>query len=83
MEFGTVKVEESNLYQSRHWHITDAIMRDVPIYDIALNCGTSDTYINQTYSHVTTKMRSSVITKNQGAHSMKEETKKKILEASR
>ena len=71
------------LYQSRHWHITDAIMRDVPIYDIALNCGTSDTYINQTYSHVTTKMRSSVITKNQGAHSMKEETKKKILEASR
>ena len=73
----------NQLYQSRHWHINDAIMRDLPIYGITLNCGTSDTYVNKTYSHLTTKMMSSVLNKNQSAHSMKEETKKKISGPSR
>ena len=71
------------LYSSRHWHISDAIMRDVPIWDIAQNTGTSEKYISSTYAHISTRMRSEVLTKNQGAHNMKEETKKKILAASK
>ena len=37
-------------------------------YDIALNCGTSINYIEKTYSHVTTLMRSKEITKGLGKH---------------
>ena len=41
------------------------------MYDVALNAGTSITYIEQTYSHVTTLMRSKEITKGLGAHRVK------------
>ena len=59
-------------YQARHHHITEAIMRGVDIYDIALNCGTSINYIEKTYSHVTVQMRSKDITKGLGVHRLYE-----------
>ena len=55
-------------YSARHHYITEGIQRGVDIYDLAINCGTSLTYIEQTYSHVTTLMRSKEITKNLGKH---------------
>lgn len=55
-------------YSARHHYITEAIQRGVDIYDIALNCGTSINYIEKTYSHVTTLMRSKEITKGLGKH---------------
>ena len=59
-------------YQARHHHITEAIMRGVDIYDIALNCGTSINYIEKTYSHVSVQMRSKSITKGLGVHRLYE-----------
>ena len=61
------------LYSSRHYYITEAIMRGVTMNDIALNCGTSIQYIEETYSHITTTMRSKAITQGLGIHSMSEE----------
>ena len=66
------------LYSSRHYWITDAIMRGLSMNDIAMNCGTSIQYIESTYSKVTTEMRASQITKNLGVHSLSEERKKEI-----
>ena len=59
------------LYSARHHYITEALYRGVDMYDVALNCGTSITYIEQTYSHVTTLMRSKELTKGLGAHRVK------------
>ena len=59
------------LYSARHHYITEALLRGVDMYDVALNAGTSITYIEQTYSHVTTLMRSKEITKGLGAHRVK------------
>ena len=53
-------------YCARHHHITEAIQRGIDIYDVALNCGTSLTYIEQTYSHITTLMRSKQLTQGLG-----------------
>ena len=68
------------LYSSRLYYITEAIMRGVTMNDIALNCGTSIQYIEETYSHITTTMRSKDITQGLGIHSMSEESKKKFIE---
>ena len=53
-------------YCARHHHITEAIQRGVDVYDVALNCGTSLNYIEKTYSHITTLMRSKQLTKGLG-----------------
>ena len=65
---GVIDLNGRNItnYCARHWHITEAIQRGVDIYDIALNCGTSLNYIEKTYSHITTLMRSRDITKGLG-----------------
>ena len=55
-------------YSARHHYITEGIQRGVDIYDLALNCGTSINYIEKTYSHITTLMRSKEITKGLGKH---------------
>ena len=65
---GVIDLNGRNIsnYCARHHHITEAIQRGVDIYDIALNCGTSLNYIEKTYSHITTLMRSKDITKGLG-----------------
>ena len=52
-------------YSSRHYAITDALLRGVSIYDVALNTGTSIQYIQSTYSHCTALLKSEAITNNQ------------------
>ena len=54
-------------YSSRHHAATQALMRGVDIYDLSINLGTSVNYIEKTYSHVTTMMKSKELTKGQGA----------------
>ena len=68
------------LYSSRHYWITDAIMRGLPMNHIAQNCGTSITHIESTYSKVTTEMIASDITKGLGIHSLSEESKRKYMD---
>ena len=68
--------EESELERQA----AEAIMRGVSMNDIAINCGTSIKYIEETYSHVTSTMRSKEITKGLGAHTMSEESKRKYLD---
>ena len=55
-----------NLYGARHFYATARLMRGVSMQDLAMNMGTSTAYIESTYSHLTTLMRSSEITKGQG-----------------
>jgi len=52
-------------YSSRHYAITEALLRGVGIYDVALNTGTSIQYIQSTYSHCTALLKSEAITNNQ------------------
>ena len=59
-------------YCARHFYITDALLRDVDIYDIAQNAGTSVQYIESTYSKVTTEMKAEDLTKNLGGHRVKD-----------
>ena len=54
-------------YSSRHHAATQALMRGVDIYDLSINLGTSVNYIEKTYSHITTMMKSKELTKGQGA----------------
>ena len=68
------------LYSSRHYWITDAIMRGLTMNDIAMNCGTSITYVESTYSKVTTEMRASQITQGLGIHSLSEESKRRYMD---
>ena len=68
------------LYSSRHHYISERIMQNVSMNDIAINCGTSIKYIEETYSHITSVMRSKEITKGLGAHRMSEESKQKYLD---
>ncbi len=65
---GVIELGGRNIsnYCARHHHITEAIQRGVDIYDVALNCGTSLNYIEKTYSHITTLMRSRQLTKGLG-----------------
>ena len=60
-------------YSARHYAATDALMRGVSIYDVAVNLGTSVHYIEQTYSKVTALKKSTEITKGQGIHKIIEE----------
>lgn len=53
-------------YSARHFAATDALMRGVDIYTLAVNLGTSVNYIEKTYSHITAMMKSKEITKGQG-----------------
>jgi integrase len=60
-------------YSARHYAATDALMRGVSIYDVAINLGTSVHYIEQTYSKITALKKSGEITKGQGIHKVIEE----------
>ena len=60
-------------YSARHFYATQAIMRKMSIYDIALNMGTSIQYLESTYIHSTTLMKADEMTKGQGIY--------KVLEA--
>ena len=53
---GVWKPEGRNItnYSARHYYATQAIMRRLDIYDIALNMGTSIQYLQSTYIHATT-----------------------------
>lgn len=53
-------------YSARHFAATNALMRGVSIYDLAVNLGTSVHYIERTYSHITATMKSKELTKGQG-----------------
>ena len=64
-------------YSARHYFATQAIMRRVDIYDIALNMGTSIQYLQSTYIHATTLMKADDITKGQGMYKELEERKEK------
>ena len=61
------------LYMFRHGYITNRLLRGVSMEDIRINCGTSITYIESTYTHVTTSMRSKEITKGLGKHRLKKD----------
>ena len=54
------------LYSARHFYCTQRLLNKVDIHTLALNMGTSITYIEKTYSHLTTLMMSDEITKGQG-----------------
>ena len=64
-------------YSARHYYATQAIMRRVDIYDIALNMGTSIQYLQSTYIHATTLMKSDELTKGQGIWKVMEERQEK------
>ena len=55
-----------NQYSARHFAATQALMRGVNIYDLSVNLGTSVLYIERTYSHITSMMKSKELTKGQG-----------------
>ena len=63
-------------YSARHFYATTAIMRGVDMYDLALNMGTSLTYLQNTYLHITTLMKSDDLTKDQGIYKVMTERKK-------
>ncbi len=65
-------------YSARHYAATDALMRGVSIYDVALNLGTSVHYIEQTYSKITALKKSKEITRGQGIHRVIEEKAVKL-----
>ena len=64
------KLDETNRhltqYSARHYAATQALMRGVDIYDVSINLGTSVSYLERTYSHVSTMMKSKELTKGQG-----------------
>ena len=69
-----------NQYSARHHAATQALMRGVNIYDLAINLGTSVLYIERTYSHITAMMKSKELTAGQGRWNAIEETKPKFRE---
>lgn len=53
-------------YSARHYAAVDALMRDVSIYDVAMNLGTSVHYIEKTYAkQLTAIKRQAQLTKGQ------------------
>jgi integrase len=60
-------------YSARHYYATQAIMRKVDIFDLALNMGTSITYLQNTYIHATALMKADAMTKGQGIYKLIEE----------
>ena len=69
------------LYSARHYYATDALMRKVDIYTLALNMGTSIGYISSTYSHITTQMKSEEITQEQVYHKVLSRRRRNQVEA--
>ena len=69
-------------YSARHYYATEAIMRGVDMYDLALNMGTSITYLSSTYLHITTLMKADGMAKDQGIYKVmaERETKKAATE---
>ena len=61
-------------YSARHYAATQALMRGVNIYDLAINLGTSVLYIERTYSHITAMMKSKELTAGQGRWNAIKET---------
>ena len=55
-------------YSARHYYASQAILRGVDMYDLALNMGTSLQYLQSTYLHISTLMRSDDLTKDQGIY---------------
>lgn len=54
-------------YSARHYAAVDALMRDVSVYDVAMNLGTSVHYIEKTYAkQLTSMMKQKELTKGQG-----------------
>lgn len=76
---GIWKPEGRNItnYSARHYYATQAIMRKMDIYDIALNMGTSIQFLQSTYIHTTTLMKADDMTKGQGIYQVLEERKEK------
>jgi hypothetical protein len=64
-------------YSARHFYATQAIMRGVDMYDLALNMGTSLVYLQSTYLHITTLMKADGMTKDQGIYKTMKERKSK------
>ena len=66
-------------YSARHYAVVDALMRDVNVYDVAMNVGTSVHYIEKTYAkQLTSIMRQKELTKGQGYWKTLEEREKEI-----
>jgi integrase len=78
-EAGVWKSENRNItnYSARHYFATQSLMRKLDIYEVALNMGTSVYYLEQTYSHITTIMKSDELTKGQGYYKHREEQEEK------
>jgi len=54
-------------YSARHYAVVDALMRNVSVYDVAMNVGTSVHYIEKTYAKTLTAiMKQKELTKGQG-----------------
>jgi len=54
-------------YSARHYAVVDALMRNVSVYDVAMNAGTSVHYIEKTYAkQLTAMMKQKELTKGQG-----------------
>ena len=68
-------------YSARHFYATQAIMRGVDLYDLSLNMGTSLTYLQSTYLHVSTLMRSDDLTKDQGIYKVMADRRDKRVAA--
>lgn len=64
-------------YSARHFYATQAIMRGVDMYDLALNMGTSLVYLQSTYLHITSLMKADGMTKDQGIYKTMKERKNK------
>lgn len=61
-------------YSARHFAAVDALMRNVSVYDVAMNLGTSVNYIEKTYAkQLTAMMKQKELTKGQGYWKMFEE----------
>ena len=63
-------------YSARHYYATQSLMRKVDIFDLSLNMGTSVNYIESTYHHITSMMKSDEITKGQGYYGVIEKREK-------
>ena len=66
-------------YSARHYGTVDALLRNVSVYDVAMNLGTSVHYIEKTYARQLTAVRKqSELTKGQGYWRTFEESEKDL-----
>ena len=66
-------------YSARHYAAVDALLRNVSVYDVAMNLGTSVHYIEKTYARQLTAVRKqSELTKGQGYWRTFEESEKDL-----